>query len=289
MNFQNPRVNTNQRRFTMKKCLKRLFSLFPLPVMFFSLAFSLSAGFAHAWGVSEKDIKEIRNDVAILYEKLDSFEKKAKEDNEVLIRNQAASKSDIAAILDDTQHAMAKLDELTQILGMQLDKNARAITTVQSKLESYAIESSTILKQLRERTELNVAEIKESNDGKVATMDEKINSLMELLKAYLDTEAANKEAVKAEFKGTSKKIADLVGISKKAVKELSKKPEKQAAKVNTELAKMNKKIIGLTGVLKSSIVENSKNMEKYNQSIQKLINTFNKQLESGSSPQKKKP
>lgn len=278
----------------MAGLIKNLFSPSLTKILaLFYVFFLFSPLPAWAWGVGEKDIKDIRNDMAILYEKLNTMQK----DNEVLLRNQASQNVDIASIRDDAQQIQTKLDELTQFLGIEMNKNAKTITQIQEKLNIYAQETPGLLQKIN----AGLAEIKESNlaqsttlstqkeEGQVrmAALDEKLSGLVNLLKTFFESEKANREKREGELKGTADKVAELVKISKEALQELSKKPEAQAKQLSGQLGKIDKSILDLVEILKSNLVENSKAMKNNNDSILKLIKSIDQQLAELSGGKKK--
>lgn len=252
---------------------------------FLSLVLLTTPPVAVGWGVGEKDIKDIRNDIAIVYEKLNVLQK----DNvEVLLRNQASQNADLAAVRDDAQHIQTKLDELTLSIGKEMDKNRQTLAGIQEKLNIYSQETPKLLQQI-------IAEIKESdkvqkeeNQTRMAALEAKLGGLMDLLKTFLETQKAEKDKAEAHMKGTSDKVADLVKISKEAIQELAKKPETQTKQISGDLAKINKKILELVDIMKSSIVENAKAMKNTNDSIVNLMKSIDRQLAELSGGGKKK-
>lgn len=256
--------------------------LYPLPV--------------HPWGIGEKDIKAIRNDIAILYEKLNSFEKSVNENIEVILRNQATANAEIPNIRDDLQKNLGKLDDLNQYMVQELKKNAHILAEIQGKFDNYASQAAASageLKQesieIKETLITGLTEQKESNETYSTAMEEKLNNLIELLKTIIETGNANNEKLLAQYKGTGDKIADIVNFNKKTIEALMKKPDKQVEKVHSEIKQVNKKILTLVGILKSSIVENASSMKQYNSSVVKLMKSIDEQLSTLSGqPVKKK-
>jgi len=254
----------------------------------FLLFFLLIPGYAQAWGVGEKDVKNIRNDIQIIYEKLDAFQKKSLKKDEVLLRNQASANSDITAMRDDLQHILSKLDELTQFLGMQMDKQARLTTEVQDKLSAFGRDISKRLGEMKEGSITGFEQMKADNDSRVASLEEKINALVDTLSASLEEQKTRRDALEGGLKGSAEKIAELVNISKDSLQELSKRPGAQAAEVHKELKGINQRIKGLASILKSALQSNSKTLKRYTASIKKLIDSINSQS-AASVGQKKKP
>ncbi len=255
----------------------KFFILFAKAFFLFCFACLFTPVHLYAW-VGNKDIKNIRDDIAILYEKLESLQRKVNADNEVLLRNQASENSGMESVLDDAQHIMEKLDELTQFYGLKMGKNAREITLIREKFDVYSERSSALLQEIKEHTSISLVQVEEERHTRIDSLDKKIDNLLEILNVFLETEKSEREMMAAEMRGTSSKVQDLVEINREAVQELFKKPEKQAGKVYGELASIRRKILDLAGILKSSILENSKSMKSYTKSLQNLMKSIDSRL-----------
>jgi len=261
---------------------KALAPLFLAVFSFLFLTLLAMPPVAAGWGIGEKDIKDIRNDIAVVYEKLNALQR----DNiDVLVRNQASQNADLASVRDDAQHIQTKLDELALSIGKEMEKNRQTLAGIQEKLNAYSQETPKLVQQII--TESDKVQ-KEENQTRMAALEAKLGGLMDLLKTFLETQKAEKDKAEAHMKGTSDKVAELVKISKEAIQELAKKPEAQTKQVSGDLAKIDKKILELVDIMKSSIVENSKAMKNTNDSIVKLMKSIDQQLAELSGGGKKK-